>query len=133
MTVHRTTLQRFTLGLVAFLLLAVQAPNVLGQFPFSAQIGLLQDDEFCGSGCEHDLQFFSPVDFDFDCQPLRKDCGWYFSYDKLSWAITGDRAVIGDENAQVFSEIIVTDDLARPGVLPNLTTSPLTAADRQYR
>ena len=43
----------------------------------------------------HDLQFFSPVDLDFECRPLRKDCGFIFRYDKLSWAFTGERNVIG--------------------------------------
>ena len=55
---------------------------------------------------EHDLQFFSPVDFDFEFQPLRKESGLFFKYDKLSWAITGDRTTIGNPNVQVLSEII---------------------------
>lgn len=67
---------------------------------------MLQDDPFCGDCCEHDLQFFSPVDFDFDCRPIAKDCGWFFRFDKLSWAFTGERTVIGDRNLVVQSEIV---------------------------
>ena len=43
----------------------------------------------------HDLQFFSPADLDFENQPLRRADGFIFRYDKLSWAFTGERNVIG--------------------------------------
>lgn len=60
-------------------------------------------------GPGHDLQFFSPVDFDFDDQPEPRN-GWFFAYDKLSWAATSERTTIGDPNVQVFSEIIYRID-----------------------
>lgn len=56
-----------------------------------------------------DLQFFSPVDLDFDCHPLRKDCGYFFTYDKLSWAFTGERVEVGDPDLNVQSEVVITD------------------------
>lgn len=54
-----------------------------------------QRDAFSEGFAGSDLQFFSPVDFDFENQPLRKENGWFFGYDKLSWAITGERQTIG--------------------------------------
>jgi hypothetical protein len=44
---------------------------------------------------DHDLQFFSPVDFDFENRPLQIDPGYFFRYDKLSWAFTGERHLLG--------------------------------------
>ena len=71
--------------------------------PATAQPGLLLDDEFCGDCCEHDLQLFSPLDFDFDCQPIKKDCGWYFGYEKLSWSFSNDRIRVGTDGTSTGS------------------------------
>jgi len=87
-------LRQFALGLAACFILAVQSATVLGQY------GL--DDALI----EHDLQFFAPVDFDFDNRPIRKDHGWTFRYDKLSWARTGNRVTVGNPNVQILSEAI---------------------------
>ncbi|MCH8839994.1 MAG: BBP7 family outer membrane beta-barrel protein [Planctomycetes bacterium] len=57
----------------------------------------------------HDLQFYSPVDFDFDDRPLRRADGFIFRYDKLSWAFTGERYTLGDPGRTVQSEIIYRD------------------------
>ena len=84
----------------------------------SAQPGLLQDDAFCADCCDHDLQFFSPVEFDFDCMPITKECGWFFGFDKLSWAFTGDRTAIGDQTLVVQSEQIFRDTVFSRGVAP---------------
>jgi len=119
----KITLRQFALGLAACFLIAAQST------PATAQPGLLQDDAFCGDCCEHDLQFFSPVDFDFECQPIKKDCGWTFRYDKLSWAMTGERVAVGNPNVQVFSEIIISDALAQSF---NATSGPIRSADLQY-
>ena len=54
----------------------------------------------------HDLQFFSPVDFDFDNRPIGKDCGYFFQYDKLSWAFTGERVTLGQRGLTYPSEQI---------------------------
>ena len=37
------------------------------------------------------MQLFAPVDFDFDCLPIRDDCGFFFNYNRLNWAATGER------------------------------------------
>lgn len=63
-----------------------------------------QEDAFSEGFIEHDYQFFSPVQFDFDNQPVNRKSGYFFTYDKLSWAITGERAVIGDQSVNVQSE-----------------------------
>ncbi len=52
------------------------------------------------------MQFFSPANLDFDCYPMRKDCGLFFRYDKLNWAITGDRVAVGNPNVTVLSEAV---------------------------
>lgn len=95
MTVNKTTLRQFTLGLAACFLLVGHSATVHGQFGQDASTLV-----------EHDLQFFSPVDFDFDDQPIKKSSGWFFRYEKLSWAITGDRVTVGNQNAQVLSEAV---------------------------
>ncbi len=92
MTVHNTTLHRFTLGLAACLLLATSATNARAQL---GHVAMLQDDPFCGDCCDHDLQFFAPTEFDFDCNPIRKDCGYFFNYDKLNWSADGDKVILG--------------------------------------
>lgn len=52
-------------------------------------------DAFCDECCEHDMQWFAPVDFDFDCEPIQRTCGWGFTYDRLAWGIMGERNRIG--------------------------------------
>lgn len=58
---------------------------------------------------ESDMQYFAPVDLDFECRPLRKDCGYFFRYDKLSWNFGGSRVTVGDPNKVVLSEQIYND------------------------
>lgn len=41
------------------------------------------------------MQWFAPVDFDFDCEPIQRTCGWGFTYDRLAWGIMGERNRIG--------------------------------------
>ena len=53
------------------------------------------EDAFC-EGCYHEQQWFAPVNFDYDCQPIDRGCGYFFHYSRLSWAITGDRTPIGN-------------------------------------
>ncbi|NOZ40131.1 MAG: BBP7 family outer membrane beta-barrel protein [Planctomycetes bacterium] len=123
MTVKKITLHQFTLGLVtlglaACFLLAGQCKTALGQ------------DAFAGNLIENDLQFFSPVDFDFENLPIKKEHGWTFRYDKLSWAMTGDRVTVGNPDVQVFSEIIVPDALAESF---SRTSGPIRSADLQYQ
>ncbi|HEX6962801.1 MAG TPA: BBP7 family outer membrane beta-barrel protein [Lacipirellula sp.] len=61
------------------------------------------EDAFCDVGCYHEYQWFAPVDFDFDCTPIERECGWFFSFDKLSWATTGERTRVGTENPDTGS------------------------------
>ena len=52
----------------------------------------------------HDLQLFKPVGLDFDCNPIRPDCGFFFGYEKINWAFTGERTRIGSDTAQAASQ-----------------------------
>ena len=106
------TVNKITMWLAACFLLVAQSATV------DAQISLLQDDEFCGDCCEHDLQFFAPVDFDFECQPISRRCGWYFAFDKISWAMTGERTQLGDPTLNVQSEVVLTQTANSEGVAP---------------
>jgi len=103
--------------LVAGLLLCTAATVAQGQSPF------LVDSP------SHDLQFYSPVEFDFDNRPTGRDNGYFFRYDKLSWAATGERVAVGNPDVQVFSEIIIPDALAESF---SATSGPLTSADLVY-
>ena len=67
---------------------------------------------------DSDLEFFRPVDFDFENHPMKKQCGYFFNYEKLSWAFTGDRVVIGDPNESVQSEIIYQQTGSSEGTAP---------------
>lgn len=69
-------------------------------------------DAFCEPGCEHDMQLFAPVDFDFDCQPIERGCGFFFNYSKLSWSVDNERTTIGSPGAISLSEDIFPEELA---------------------
>ena len=60
----------------------------------------------------HDLQFFSPVNLDFDDAPIGRTSGYFFRFDKLSWAATGERNTVGNKEVTVLSELIVPDALS---------------------
>lgn len=75
-------------------------------------VALGQIDDFCEPSCYHEDQWFSPVDFDFDCQPIDRDCGVFFNYNRVSWFITGERTSIGSPGATDISEEIWPADLA---------------------
>ncbi len=66
----------------------------------------------------HDLQFFSPVDFDFENRPIRQQSGYFFSFEKLFWAATGERVTVGDPNEVVLSELIFGDSPFSIGTPP---------------
>jgi hypothetical protein len=53
------------------------------------------EDAFC-EGCYHEQQWFAPVNFDYDCLPIDRGCGYFFHYSRLSWAITGERTPLGN-------------------------------------
>ncbi|WP_145061158.1 BBP7 family outer membrane beta-barrel protein [Adhaeretor mobilis] len=58
------------------------------------------EDGFCEPACYSDAQYFAPVDFDYDCNPIRKDCGYTFSYDRIAWYGTGERHPLGLQGGQ---------------------------------
>lgn len=66
----------------------------------------------------HDLQFFSPVDFDFENRPIRQQAGYFFSFEKLFWAATGERITVGDPNQVVLSELIFGNSPFSIGTAP---------------
>jgi hypothetical protein len=69
-------------------------------------------DAFCEPACAHDMQLFAPVDFDFDCLPLEKECGWFLNYNRVSWHVSGERTPIGSPGLAVLSEEIFPPELA---------------------
>ncbi|MAT70038.1 MAG: hypothetical protein CMJ58_11000 [Planctomycetaceae bacterium] len=82
---------------------AVALATVAG-FGVTAQAQV--EDAFCGPGCDFDAQWFAPVDFDYNCLPIQKDCGYFFNYSKLAWTISGERTTIGQRGLTVPSEVI---------------------------
>lgn len=82
------TARKLTHWLAACFLVAASAQRAAAQ----------ATDAFCEDCCEHDMQWFAPVDFDFDCQPIERGCGYGFTYDRLVWAMTGERNRIGTAN-----------------------------------
>jgi hypothetical protein len=85
---------------------------------------------------DHDLQFFSPVDFDFENQPIQIDPGYFFRYDKLSWAFTGERQTVGsltpdDGSLNPFREFLTGrfgDTLNPLNLIPVAIGPPLLAS-----
>lgn len=78
----------------------------------------LKDTSVYVDNTDHDLQFFSPVDFDFENRPISQCCGYFFRFDKLNWAATGERVTIGNPNVVVLSELIYGDSPASIGAPP---------------
>ncbi len=74
----------------------------------------MKDTSIYVDNTDHDLQFFSPVDFDFENRPINQCCGYFFRYDKLLWAATGERVTIGDPNVIVLSELITGSPAINP-------------------
>lgn len=77
-----------------------------------------QYENYVTSDASHDLQFFAPVDFDFEMNTVQRDTGWFFSFDKLSWAYTGERTEIGDSTVLVLSEEVIGDTTTSEGDPP---------------
>jgi hypothetical protein len=101
------TARKLAHGFVACLLVAAGAAAARAQ------------DAFCDFQCEHDMQWFAPVDFDYDCLPIRRDCGVFFNWEKVSWFVSNDRTAIGSPGALVPSEDIWPELLALdPGFGP---------------
>jgi hypothetical protein len=69
------------------------------------------EDAFCDVNCYHDMQWFSPVDFDFDCQPIDRGCGYTFNYSRVSWYVDNERSQIGAPGAVELSEDLFPEEL----------------------
>lgn len=54
----------------------------------------------------NDLRWFEPVDLDLDGRINPDRRGIFFRFDKINWALTGERVEIGDPDAVVMSEQI---------------------------
>ena len=92
-------------------------------------VGLLAHSahaQLLGHFADSDLQWFSPVDLDFEGRPMRKDCGYFFHYDKLSWAFTGERVTLGQRGLVYPSEVIFADVI--PAYGPALVGEPFVVA-----
>lgn len=79
-------------------------------------------DPFCDACCDHDMQLFAPVDFDFDCLPIRDDCGFFFNYSRLAWTSTGERTTIGVRGLTDQSEVMYRQNVATQGAQPSTYT-----------
>ena len=90
------TARKLTHWLAACFLVAASAQRAAAQ----------ATDAFCEGCCEHDMQWFAPVDFDFDCRPIDRGCGYFFNYNRVGWFITGERTSIGVPGKLELSEDI---------------------------
>jgi hypothetical protein len=76
------------------------------------------EDAFCDVNCYHEHQWFAPVDFDFDCTPIERECGYFFNYSRVSWYLDNERTEIGAPGERVISEFIhspiLADDPTQP-------------------
>jgi len=117
MMVRNTTTKRpaaqMTKWLATLLLISACATTVHGQ----NAIGPLYSP-YGSASTDTDAEWFAPVDFDFDNQPSRKSSGYFFRYDKLSWATVGENTTIGDESVNVLSENIFPGNAGDIGAPP---------------
>lgn len=83
-------------------------------------------------GPSNDLQWFEPIDLDLDGRGLRDRPGFFFQYEKLYWAPTGDRVQVGDPHTvqrmfQIHSGIPLDPELGIP-IQPVLLTNSIQSA-----
>lgn len=91
---------RFRIMFAALAILASQAATGMGQNSFAQQRFV-----------ESDFQLFEPVDLELDGFPVRKDNGFFFNYDKVYWAFTGERITIGERGLTYPSEQMFRDSV----------------------
>jgi hypothetical protein len=70
---------------------------------------------------EHDFQMFAPYSLDLDNMADKQWSGYYFNYDKLFWAYSGERVTVGSSN--------VSETITFNNGVTNLT---LTATDGEF-
>jgi len=69
-------------------------------------------NSFVRPNMDFDAQWFSPVQFDFENLPITKSSGVFFRWNKISWAVAGERTPIGAPGVVALSEEIFPDDAA---------------------
>lgn len=70
------------------------------------------------SWSDPDYQFFEPVNLDLDGLMPQKDCGVTFRYDRLTWAIPGERTTIGKAGLTVQAEEMQRQNDMDEGTIP---------------
>ncbi|WP_425399328.1 BBP7 family outer membrane beta-barrel protein [Aeoliella sp.] len=98
----------------------------------SAQIDSQCSPFYCES---NDMRFFEPVDLDLDCGGCDCQCGFFFHYDKLAWASTGERVEVGDPNTvqtafRVYGGVPLDPVTSQPIQPPTITNSIHNAVPR---
>lgn len=83
---------------------------------FFASMGVAHAQEnlpFGPSNYEQDLQLFAPFDLDLDNMVDDQWSGYFFDYNKLFWAYTGERTTIGSKNVfETIDGVQVNGELA---------------------
>src|SRR5690606_30865505 len=83
----------------------------------------------------NDVQFFEPVDLDIDGRDSIPRTGFFFQYNKLAWATTGERVEIGDKDTiqrwfQIYDGVAVDPTTGNPIVPPIIPNSIKNAVPR---
>ncbi len=81
------------------------------------------------SNYEHDLEIFAPYNLDLDSKADDQWSGYFFEYNKLFWAYTGERTTIGSPNVfETIDGVRVNGEFAeviyRPTANGDIGTSP---------
>jgi len=106
MTARKSTITRsIATSLAASLLLTATAVSARAQ------------DLFAGPGGTADMEWFSPIELDFENRPSQRGSGYFFGYERLVWSFGGERVTVGDPTQVVLSENIF-------GTSPNSQGTP---------
>ncbi len=86
-------------------------------------------------GSDNDMQWFEPVDLDIDGRGSSQQSGFFLSYDKTYWSVSGERVEVGDPNTvqqgfRVYSAIPLDPISGQPITPPLLTNSIQNAVPR---
>lgn len=112
MSVRKT----ITIATVGFLM---SVPLAWGQDTHIGPLGL--NDPY------DDMQWFAPVELDLQNQPYDRCGGYFFAWDKLIWATTGERATVGDPDVRRQYQPVWFDNIP-PQLNPQLGTPILLGA-----
>ncbi|WP_442485440.1 BBP7 family outer membrane beta-barrel protein [Aeoliella sp. SH292] len=86
-------------------------------------------------GPSNDMRFFEPVDLDIDGRDSIPRTGFFFQYNKLAWATTGERVEIGDKDTiqrwfQIYDGVPTDPTTGNPIVPPIIPNSIKNAVPR---